>query len=110
MKPLMLALTGMLLMTGAVGRTQGQTSPPDTGTMMAGREHMMMSMQSSDTRLDDLLTQLNGAKGNDRIDKLVAVVNELVAERKRMQGMMRMMHGGGAPTDDHSTHHPEAAK
>jgi hypothetical protein len=110
MKTTLLALAGVLLLAGSVGRTEGQTAPPDgKGTMMTS---MPMSMQS-DTKLDQLVADLNGSRGasvDARLDKVIAVVNELVAERKQMRGMMRMMHGDGAPKDDHSTHHPAPGK
>jgi hypothetical protein len=106
MKPLLLVLTGILLLTASVGRTQERTAAPDA-------KPMMMSMQASDARLDQLVADLNAARGagvDVRLDKVIAVVNELVAERKKMQGMMRMMHGEATPKDDHSAHHPESGK
>jgi hypothetical protein len=122
MKTSVFALTGMLLVSSAVGRTQSPPAAPDTHQMMAGRQQMM-SMQAADKndkKLDDLVAQLNAARGNDRLDKVIAVVNELVAERKGMREMMArhdgmmgaMMKNGAAPKtgDDHSAHHPDTAK
>ena len=88
-------LTGIALVAVAAGvaRSQEAASKPDMHTMMADQHKMMTSMQASNKKLDDLIAQLNAAKGNDRIDKLVAVVNELAAERKQMTSMMSM-HGG----------------
>jgi hypothetical protein len=104
----------MLLLTGAIGRTQGQTLPPDMKAMMADHQHqMMMSMQAADTKLDQLVADLNAARGAGvevRLDKMTAVVNELVAERKNMRRMMGMMHGAGLPNDEHSAHHPDPGK
>jgi len=80
-----------LALAAGVAGSQETAAKPDMHAMMAGQHQMMMSMQASDKKIDDLIAQLNAAKGNDRIDKLVAVVNELVAERKQM---MTMMHGG----------------
>ena len=90
-----LILTAIVIMTLAAGvaRTQDAAKPADMHAMMASQQHMMASMQASDKKLDDLVAQLNSAKGNDRIDKLVAVVTELVAQRKQMTDMMSM-HGG----------------
>jgi hypothetical protein len=103
-------LAGLAIWAG-VARSQEPAAKPDMHTMMAGQQKMMMSMQASDKKLDDLVAKLNAAKGNDRIDSLVAVVNELAAERKQMTGMMAM-HGGmmhmmmQKPTDDdHVEHH-----
>ena len=93
MRTLIVSGIAVLAIAGGIARSQEQTAKPDTHSMMASQQHMMMSMQASDKKLDDLVAQLNAAKGNDRIDKLVAVVNELVAERKQMTSMMSM-HGG----------------
>jgi len=82
-----------LALAAGVAGSQETAAKPDMHAMMAGQHQMMMSMQASDKKIDDLIAQLNAAKGNDRIDKLVAVVNELVAERKQMMTMMSM-HGG----------------
>lgn len=81
-----------LAAAGGIARSQ-EAAKPDTHAMMAGQHNMMASMEASNKKLDDLVVQLNAAKGNDRIDKLVAVVNELVAERKQMTSMMSM-HAG----------------
>jgi hypothetical protein len=93
MKTWFLALVGVIAIAGGAARMQEPPKKPDMHAMMVDQQKMMMSMQTSDKKLDDLVAQLNAAKGNDRIDKLVAVVNELAAERKNMQGMMSM-HGG----------------
>lgn len=112
MKTTFIAVVGALAVGAGVARSQEAATPKqDMHTMMAGQQHMMMSMQASDKTLDDLVAQLNAAKGDDRVDKLVAVVNELVAERKQMTGMMAM-HGGMMNTmmqkkadDEHVEHH-----
>ncbi|HET9833865.1 MAG TPA: hypothetical protein VFP91_19215 [Vicinamibacterales bacterium] len=93
MRTLIVGGIAALALAAGVGRSQETAAKPDMHAMMAGQHQMMMSMQASDKKLDDLIAQLNAAKGNDRIDKLVAVVNELVAERKQMANMMSM-HGG----------------
>jgi hypothetical protein len=82
-----------LAVAGGIARSQETATKPDMHTMMAGQQNMMMSMQASNRRLDDLIAQLNAAKGNDRIDKLVAVVNELAAQRKQMTSMMSAQGG-----------------
>jgi hypothetical protein len=90
-----LLFTGITIVavTAGIASSQETAPKPDMRAMMADQHKMMMSMQASDKKLDDLIAQLNAAKGADRIDKLVAVVNELAAERKQMTGMMSM-HGG----------------
>jgi hypothetical protein len=113
-----LVLAGMLVVAGAVGRAQNPPVAPGQPAMMAGQQQMMASMQAADRKLDDLVAQLNAARGDDRLDKVIAVVKELVAERKTMRDMMAgrggmmMNRESAAPgkSDDHSTHHPEPGK
>jgi hypothetical protein len=109
--------TWILVLIGAfsigVGITAGQTAPPTppaTKSMMSSQQTMMAGMRDANKKLDELVQQLNAAQGNERIDRLVAVVNELVAERRHMSEMMTM-HAGmmqpAATTDEHSSHHQE---
>lgn len=93
MKTTFIALIGALAVWAGVARSQETPARADMHAMMAGQHNMMASMEASNKKLDDLVAQLNAAKGDDRIDKLVAVVNELVAERKQMTSMMSM-HAG----------------
>ena len=114
MKTSILALISALVIAG--GAVAGQAPRKMTETsMMTGQAKMMAGMRESDTKLDELLKQLNAAHGDERVDRLVAVVNLLVAERRQMREMMAMhgdmmRHTGAeAPAleDDHSAHHPE---
>lgn len=72
-----------------------QATPPanqdQMGDMMARRQAMMAEMHAADQKLDDLVAKMNAARGNDRIDAMVAVINELAAQHKsRGAGMMSM--------------------
>ena len=93
MRNLLFAGITLVAVTAGIASSQETAPKPDMHAMMADQHKMMMSMQASDKKLDDLIAQLNAAKGNDRIDKLVAVVNELAAQRKQMTGMMSMQGG-----------------
>jgi hypothetical protein len=90
-------------------------------------------MAADDEKLAQLITTMNAAKGDQKVAAIAAVVNELAAQRTRMQAqMMRMqggmmdqmmshmaaMHGPGgmmnkkapepaAGEQDHAAHHPE---
>jgi len=118
MKAMILVLTGMLVVASAAGRAQNPPAAADPHPKMAGQQPMMASMQAADKTLDDLVAQLNTARGDDRLDKVIAVVKELVAERKAMRDMMAgrggmmMNRESAAPTPggDHSTHHPDSGK
>ena len=79
------------------------------------RQKMMADMQASQKKLDELVAAMNAAAGADKVDRIAAVVNEMVAMHKRMSammmqgGMMEMMHGAAqspAPAaEDHAQHH-----
>lgn len=94
MKALLLAITASLAVAGTA-RMQEPPKPHDHGeqTTMTPM-HGMPMMMAQDDKLDKLAAEMNAAKGNDRIDKLVAVVNELVAERKAMHEHMKGMMKG----------------
>jgi hypothetical protein len=93
----------------------------DSAQMMAQRQRMMAEMQATQTKLDELVAQMNSATGSAKVDRMAAVLTELVAQQKRMGsmmqgGMMPMMMmpntpSGPAPPapgtkpDDHSEHH-----
>lgn len=111
---------------------QAQTAPNDTAAMkpgmgahmMADHQKMMADMKASQKKLDDLVAAMNQATGDDKVNKLAAVVTEIVAQHREMCG--RMMSGNmtpmsmmqhapeatapaatGKPEDDHAAHHPE---
>ena len=91
----------------------------------------MMMMDSLNHRLDSLVDRMNRTSGNQKVQAMAAVINELVTQRKTMQGRMhRMMEGRGmmgtmndstptsanppartdsvpADTTNHSAHHPQ---
>jgi hypothetical protein len=61
---------------------------------------------------------MNAARGDDRLDKVIAVVNELAAAHRQMGEMMSMHHGmmqgntnaparDSKPAEDDASHHPE---
>jgi hypothetical protein len=58
-------------------------------------EAMMQKMQSSSKAMDDrlqaLIDEMNKAKGSARVDRMAAVINELVSQRKQMRGQMMTM-------------------
>jgi hypothetical protein len=55
---------------------------------MAAQMEMMDSLTA---RLDTLVSQMNRATGNGKVTAMAAVINELVAQRRAMQGHMRQM-------------------
>jgi hypothetical protein len=93
-------------------------------TMMADRQKMA-DMEASQKRLDDLVAAMNLAVGDEKVDRLAAVVTELVAQHRQM--CQQMMPGNktkqvpmfqpaapatpppatGKPEDDHTAQHPK---
>ena len=55
---------------------------------MESRHAMMADMQAAQKRLDDLVSQMNAAKGAEKVDRIAAVVTEMVAMHKQMSSMM----------------------
>lgn len=110
-KTQLVAIGAVAALTAALGYAQTTQhehgTPPSQGTAGAqpqmDHQAMMANMQVEQKRLDDLVAQMNAAKGQDKVDKIAAVVNELAARDKRMNSMMMMMHGnaGQMPHDQH---------
>ena len=64
--------------------------------MAAEGKMSMMRMDSPNHRLDSLVDRMNRTSGNQKTQAMAAVINELVAQRKAMQGrMQQMMEGEG---------------
>ena len=64
----------------------------------------MMMMDSLNHRLDSLVERMNRASGNQKVQAMAAVINELVSQRKAMQGrMQQMMERGRMGTMNDST-------
>ena len=123
-KPLMFAaVLALVVLTARPG--QAQAANNDMAAMKQGMgAQMMADMKASQMKLDELVAAMNQATGDDKVDKLAAVVTDLVAQHREMCG--RMMSGNmmpmsmmrhtpeaatpapaGKPQDDHATHHPK---
>jgi hypothetical protein len=102
----------------AAGR--GMMAQGQMGQMMMERQKMMAQMQAAEKKLDELVAKMNAARGAEKVEPIAAVVNELVAQHKRMHdGMMTMMQQmtpppatpSGAsrnpPGAGHEEHHPQ---
>ena len=92
----------------------------DSAQMMAQQQKMTMEMQASQKKLDELVAQMNSATGSAKVDRIAALLTELVAQHRRMSTMMEggtmpMMRGNapaatpapatGAKPEDHADHH-----
>lgn len=56
--------------------------------MMAEHDRKMAKMTAMDAQLDELVTKMNAAADNRKVDAVAAVVTELVAQRKDMRQQM----------------------
>ena len=65
---------------------------PDCAAMMQQHETMQKHMAEMDTKLQMLVDEMNKAKGSAKVDKVAAVINELVAQRAMMMKQMMEMH------------------
>jgi len=122
---IVLGLTIVTLSFTSDLRAQRPAAAPDgrqdAAQMMAQQQKMMAEMQATQTKLDELVAQMNSATGNAKVDRMAVLLTELVAQHKRMGsmmqgGMMPMMMMPNAPSDaappaaggtpeDHSEHH-----
>ncbi len=72
---------------------------PQMGKMMgsedwkAKHEKMKQEFEAMDKKLDDAVTAMNAASGDQKISAMANVINELVAQRKHMMGMFKAHHG-----------------
>jgi len=74
--------------------TPAQATAPMQETMNceAMMKQMHEQMKTMDDRLQQLVDEMNKARGSARVDKTAAVVNELVTQRAQMRShMMGMM-------------------
>ncbi len=60
----------------------------------AKHEKMAAEMKAMDARLDEKLAAMNAAQGDQKIEAMAAVINELVSQRKAMKESFGPMHHG----------------
>lgn len=96
----LISLAGSLAIASAVSAQQPGRQAGDSARAMRdqpmARATMMARMDSAETRLDRMVSDMNRATGARKIQAMSAVINELVAQRKQMRGHMQgMMNAGG---------------
>lgn len=129
MRPNTSVLIALLATSVFAGILSAQHSPAtqapgrEAADMMAQHQQMMSEMQAGQKKLDDLVASMNAATGTEKVDRIAALVTEMVAMHKQMMGrmmsmpMMSMPGGmrqrgagsgpGGATGADHEQHHPD---
>jgi hypothetical protein len=119
----------VLSVSTATAQQSGAPTPDRRSGMAGGNQMSMMMMDSLNHRLDSLVNRMNRTSGNQKVQAMAAVINELVTQRKGMQERMhQMMERGGmtgmmndstpirprptaspdttADTTNHAAHHP----
>ncbi len=66
---------------------------PDTSwqDMMQMQQAMQKRMTTMDARLEGLVTEMNKAKGQAKVDRMAAVINELVSQRVELRNQIMTM-------------------
>ncbi len=83
-----------IVMITAVALAQQPMQEPmaDCKAMMEKQQKMMADVSAMDQKLDALVAEMNRASGSKRVDRMAAVLNELVGQRKAMRDGMMQMH------------------
>ena len=71
--------------------TTQQPSPSQMPDMMKMHEQMMADMKAGNAKLEELVTHMNAAKGEAKIDATAAAVTELVRQHTAMTDRMAQM-------------------
>lgn len=88
-----LALTLLLAPALLAQMPEGDKSGSMAGcaAMMQQHEAMQQHMAEMDAKLQTLVDEMNKAKGSAKVDRMAAVITELVAQRSMMQKQMAEM-------------------
>ena len=94
--PYLMAVGTAVALSAGLGYAQNsQHEHPTPAARQGGaanHQAMMANMQTQQKKLDELVAQMNTAKGPEKVDRIAAVVTEMAAMHKRMSTMM--MNGG----------------
>ena len=80
-----------LLFASALFAQDQKASMPDCAAMMKHEEAMQKHMAEMDAKLAKLVDAMNTAKGSAKVDRMAAVINELVSQRAMMRDEMARM-------------------
>ncbi|HSP15649.1 MAG TPA: hypothetical protein VLV78_12935 [Thermoanaerobaculia bacterium] len=90
-----LVTTALLVAASAMAQEHpmapGHAEEMNCQAMMQQQADMTKSMKAMDARLDELVAQMNKAKGSAKVDRMAAVITELVAQRGQMRDQMTTM-------------------
>ena len=69
-----------------------QASQPNMPDMMKMHQQMMAELTTAEAKLDQLVKEMNSARGDAKISAIAQVVNELARQQKAMHERMGAMH------------------
>ena len=80
--------------TEATDQKQEQGSDMKEMKGMMGKCQMMSNLKDQDADVDKLVVEMNNAPADKKLDAVVAVLNQLVEQRKAMHEQMQKMMSG----------------
>jgi len=86
-----LALLSVPALFAQMPEGQKPAMMPDCAAMMQQHETMQKHMAEMNAKLQTLVDDMNKGKGSAKVDRMAAVINELVAQRAMMQKQMMEM-------------------
>jgi hypothetical protein len=71
-----------------------EQATPAQKTGMMGQDHqrMMADMKAADDRLQDLMSKMNAATGDQKVNAMADLLTQLVADQRKMHQHMMEMH------------------
>ncbi len=88
------SMPGMKGMMGGKQGMMGGGMMAHCHEMMQKHEQMQKDMKAMDSKLDGLVADMNKAASSTKADATTAVINEMVAQRKKMNEKMGSMQTG----------------
>jgi hypothetical protein len=90
-----IVLSGLALLfvfsAAAQGMKMEKPMMAECKAMMERHHKMQAEMKQMDERLERLVTEMNSASGSARVDRMAAVINEMVSQRRAMHERMSSM-------------------
>ncbi len=86
-----LAVSMIAFLQAAAGPAAAQDQKPVCRQFMEQKQQQMKQMQQWDQELKDKVQEMNSATGQDKVDKMAAIITEMVRQREEMHKNMLQM-------------------
>lgn len=86
-----LTAAGMAMSAQQQGQQPGMPNQARCQQMMSQRGDMVQRMDAMDKKMDDLIAEMNKARGDRKVDAMAKVITEMAAQRKEMHESMMQM-------------------